>query len=136
MARTRRGSRFAAAREHWTSPLQRGLMPPSDGHCTMTRAGTSFPQSAFDTMTTFKPALAVSLLLVMTTVGCGDNQDEQAAQAFYDQVIAAPYLDWASPGPFARYQDSHTSHGDQVRVYMNDEMEALHIDLDQCLAEK
>lgn len=78
-------------------------------------------------MASFKN-LAVGLglgIVALAGVGCGDNQEPEAADSFWTRIQASDYPSWSrAPGYEAR-QPSSAPHGDSVEIYVNPVIQAV-----------
>ncbi len=51
---------------------------------------------------------------------CGEDQEPEAAEAFWDKIQEAEYRTWSRAPGFGAIQPSRALHGDKVMIYVND----------------
>jgi hypothetical protein len=59
-------------------------------------------------------------MIALTSLGCGDDQDDAGARALLARVKAEQYRDWARPPGFEKRRASSAAHGSAVDIYVND----------------
>lgn len=78
-------------------------------------------------MSSFKN-LAVGLglgIVALAGVGCGDNQEPQAADDFWSRIQASNYQSWSRPPGYETRQPSSAPHGNSNEIFVNPVIQAV-----------
>jgi hypothetical protein len=58
-------------------------------------------------------------LLVLLAMGCGDDQEPEAASALFDRIQEENYRGWDRAPGYETRQPSNTAHSDAVDIFIN-----------------
>jgi hypothetical protein len=64
------------------------------------------------------------LIVGISIVGCGDNQDDASARTLLARVKSEEYRSWARAPGYEKRRSSNAPHSDAVDIYINDAVAA------------
>jgi hypothetical protein len=64
-------------------------------------------------------------IVALMSAGCGDNQEPEAADAFWTRIQASNYQSWSRAPGYATRLPSNAPHGDSVEIFVNPVMQKV-----------